>query len=103
MEENKRSIEAALFIEVSDDENSIEIVSSPRPFSQKGDSQRSSSIWSHVNDVKLKNPASGSILDDDLPATSQWTEWERYKKLKDASNTVIDAEFAELEAWIDEI
>lgn len=92
--ENKRSKKAALFIEVSDDENSIEIVSSPRPFSEKGGPRRSSSIRSQV---------SGSILGDDLPATSQWTEWERYKKLKEVANTVIDDEFAELEAWIDEI
>ena len=98
MEENKRSIEAALFIELSDDENSIEIVSSPR-LSQKGGSRRSSS--QEVKDVKLK--VSGSILGDDLSVTSQWTEWERYKKLKEAANTVIDAEFAELEAWIDGI
>ena len=103
MEENKRGIEADLFIEVSDDENSIEIVSSPRPFSQKGGPRRSSSIRSQVKDVKLKNPLSGSILSDDLPATSQWTEWERYKQLKEAADTMIDAEFAELEAWIDEI
>lgn len=101
--ENKRSTEAALFIEVSDDENSIEIVSSPRLFSQKGGPRRSSSIRSQVKDVKVKNSVSGSILGDDLSVTSQWTEWERYKKLKEAANTVIDTEFTELEAWIDDI
>lgn len=102
MEENKRSIEAALFIEVSDDENSIEVVSSPR-LSPKGGARRSSSIWSQVKDIELKNSVPGSILDDDLSVPSQWTELERYKKLKEAANTVIDSEFAELEAWIDEL
>jgi hypothetical protein len=108
MEENKRNIEAALFIEVSDDENSIEIVSSPKFFSQGGQ-QRSSSIRAQVKDVKLKNPVSasipvsGSILGNDLSVTSQWTEWERRKKFKEVANTVIDTEFAELEAWIDDI
>ena len=101
MEENKRSVEAALFVEISDDENSIEVVSSPR-LSQKGGARRSSSIWSQVKDVKPKNP--GSILDDDLSVVpSQWTELERYKKLKEAANTVMDTEFAELEAWINEL
>ena len=103
MEEDKRSTEAVLFIEVSDDENSIEIVSSPRPFSQKGGPHQSSSIRSQVKDVQFKNPASGSVLGDDLSVTSQWTEWERYKKLKEAANTLNDTEFAELEAWIDDI
>lgn len=65
------------------------------PFSQKGGLQQSSN--------SIRSQVSGSILGDDLPATSQWTEWERYKKLKEAANTVIDAEFAELEAWIEEI
>ena len=102
MEENKRSIEAALFIEVSDDENSIEVVSSPR-LSPKGGARRSSSTWSQVKDIKLKNSVPGSILDDDLSVPSQWTELERYKKLKEAANAVIDTEFAELEAWIDEL
>ena len=101
MEENKRSIEAALFIEISDDESSIEI-SSPR-LTQKGGPQRSSSIWSQVKDVKLKNPMPGSIPGDDLPVPSQWTELERYKKLKEAANAVDDAEFAELDAWLDGI
>ena len=99
MEENKRGIEAALFIELSDDENSIEVLSSPR-HSQKGGPRRSSS---QVKDVKPKNPVSGSILGDNLSAPSQWIELERYKKLKEAANTVIDTEFAELEAWIDDI
>jgi hypothetical protein len=88
MEENKRSIETALFIEISDDENSIEVVSSPR-LSPKGGPQRTSSI--------------GSILGDDLSVPSRWSELERYKKLKEAANTVIDTEFAELDAWLDEI
>jgi hypothetical protein len=99
MEENKRSIEAALFIEISDDENSIEIVSSPR-LSQKGGPRRSSS---QVKDVKFKDSVPGSILGDNLSVPSQWTELERYKKLKEAANTVIDTEFAELDAWIDYI
>ena len=103
MEENKRSFEAALFIELSDDENSIEIVSSPRPFSQKGGLRRSSSIRSPVKDVEPKNSMSGSILGNDLSVTSQWTEWERYQKLKEAADTVIDTEFEELEAWINDI
>ena len=102
MKENKRSIEADLFIEISDDENSVEIVSSPR-LSQKGGPRRSSSNQFQVKNVKLKNPVSGSIFGDDLPVTSQWTEWERYKKIKEAANTVVDTEFAELEAWIDGI
>jgi hypothetical protein len=102
MEENKRSIEAALFIEISDDENSIEVVSSPR-LSQKGGLRRSSSIRSQVKDVKFKNPAPSSTVGDDLSVPSQWTELERYKKLKEAANTVIDTEFAELDAWIDNI
>jgi hypothetical protein len=101
MEENKRSTEAALFIEISDDENSIEVVSSPR-LSQKGGLRRSSSIRSQVKDVKFKNPAPGSTVDD-LSVPSQWTELERYKKLKEVANTVIDTEFAELDAWIDNI
>ena len=102
MEENKKSIEAALFIEISDDENSIEVVSSPK-LSQKGGPRRSSSIRPQVKDVQLKNPMLGSILGDDLSVPLQWTELERYKKLKEAANTVIDSEFAELEAWLDEI
>ena len=102
MEENERNIEAALFIEISDDENSVEVVSSPR-LSQKGGLRRSSSIRSQVKDVKLKNPAPGPTVGDDLSVPSQWTELERYKKLKEAANTVIDTEFAELDAWIDNI
>ena len=102
MEENKRSFEEALFIELSDDENSIEIVSSPRSFSQKGGLQRSS-IRSPVKDVEPKISMSGSILGNDLSVTSQWTEWERYQKLKEAADTVIDTEFEELEAWINDI
>ena len=100
MEENKRNIEAALFIEISDDENSVEVVSSPR-LSQKGGLRRSSSIRSQVKDVKLT--PGGSTVGDDLSVPSQWTELERYKKLKEAANTVIDTEFAELDAWIDNI
>ena len=100
MEENKSSIEATLFIEISDDENSIEVVSSPRLL-QKGGPRRSSSIQSQVKDVKHKNTV--PILGDDLSVPSQWAELERYKKLKEAANTVIDTEFAELEAWIDGI
>jgi hypothetical protein len=99
MEKNKGSIEAALFIEISDDENSIEIVSSPR-LSQGGPRQPSS-IRSQVKDVKNSMP--GSILGDDLSVPSQWTELERYRNLKEAANTVIDTEFAELDAWLDEI
>jgi hypothetical protein len=101
MEKNKRSIEAALFIEISDDENSIEVVSSPR-LSQKGGPRRSSSIRSQVKDVKLKSPMPDSILGD-LSVPSQLTELERFQKLKEAANTVIDTEFAELDAWLDEI
>ena len=100
MGENKRNIEAALFIEISDDENSVEVVSSPR-LSQKGGLRRSSSIRSQVKDVKLT--PGGSTVGDDLSVPSQWTELERYKKLKEAANTVIDTEFAELDAWIDNI
>jgi hypothetical protein len=90
----KRSIEATLFFEISDDENSIEIVPSPR-LSQKG----SSSIQSRDKECAM----SGSTLGGDLSLPSRWAELERYKKLKEAADTVIDSEFAELEAWLDEI
>jgi hypothetical protein len=70
--ENKRSIEAALFIEISDDESSIEVVYSR--LSQKGRLRQSSSIRSPVKD--LKNPMPGSILGDDLSVPSRWTELE---------------------------
>lgn len=100
VEEVKRNIEAPLFIEISDDEESIEVVSSPR-LPQNG----SPNFWPQfkAKDVKLKKPVPDSTLSDDLSVPSQWTELERYKKLKEAANTVIDTEFAELEAWIDGI
>ena len=95
----KRSIEAALFFEISDDENSIEIIPSPR-LSQKGGPRRSSSS---IQSRDKECPMSGSTLGGDLSLPSRWAELERYKKLKEAADTVIDSEFAELEAWLDEI
>ena len=94
----KRSVEAALFVELSDDENSFGIFPSPR-LSQKGELRRSSSIQS----LDKEFPMSGSTLDGDSSLPSRWTEVERYKKLKEDADTVIDSDFAELDAWLDEI
>jgi hypothetical protein len=103
--EEESSLEAALFLEISDDENSIEISSSPRPFQKEGP-RRSSSIQSRDKDDQLKYPMPGSsILGGGLSLLSppRWTELERYKKLKEAADTVMDSDFAELDAWLNEI
>ena len=91
----KGSIEA-VFLEISDDENSIEVVTSPRLL-QKGGLQGSSSIQSQDTTRSCRT------LSGDSPLPSQWTELERRKKFKEAAETVIDSEFAELDAWLDEI
>jgi len=91
----KRSVEAALFLELSDDENSFGTVPSP----QKGELRRSPSMQS----LDKEYPMSGSTLGGDSSLPSRWTEVERYNKLKEDADTVIDSDFAELDAWLDEI
>lgn len=83
MEEDERSVEVALFLETC----------SPRLSSKElrgSDSNRDKD--------KCSKSGSGSGSDSSLPRQS--THLERYRKLKEAAETEIDTEFAELDAWI---
>ena len=103
--EDERNVEAALFLELSDDENSIEIVSSPRLLTKVGPQRnmespsiRSSEMIPDM-DVKFKSMSSSSF-GGDLSLPTHLNHLERYKKLKEAADTEIDTEFAELDAWL---
>jgi len=113
MEENERNTEAALFLELSDDENSIEIVSSPKLSTKLGPPRCNmnmaspsvqSSTMLRFRDVKFKNPMSptlpGSSSGRDLPLATPSVHLESYKRVKEAAETVYDSEFAELDAWL---
>ena len=87
---NGRSVETPLFLEISDNENSI---LSPGLL-QKAEPQRSSSIpdkdvvtGSSCGDLSLPTPLNHHLV--------------RYKKLKEAAETMVDSEFAELNAWLE--
>jgi hypothetical protein len=102
--EDERNVEAALFLELSDDENSIEIVSSPRLLTKVGPQRnmvspsiRSSEMIPDM-DVKFKSMPSSSFSDLSLP--THLNHLERFKKLQEAADAPIDAEFAELDAWL---
>lgn len=97
MEENERSNEAALFFELSDDENSIQIIPSPRLSQKIGPQRRNMSMGStssqsskmlQERDVKFKYPTSPPILSD--PST--------YHDL--SLEATVDSELAELDAWL---
>ena len=97
--EDERNVEAALFLEVSDDENSIEIVSSPRLLTKVGPQRKVSLEMIPDMDVKFKSMSSSSF-GGDLSLPAHLNHLERYKKLKEAADTEIDTEFAELDAWL---
>lgn len=97
MEGNERSNEAALFFESSDDENSIQIVPSPRLSQKIGPQRRNKNMAStssqsskmlQERDVKFKYPTSPPILSD--PSA--------YHDL--SLEAAVDSEFAELDAWL---
>jgi hypothetical protein len=113
MEENESNIEAALFLESSDKENSLEIVPSPRLSQNVGprrqnmnnmntaSSSMQSSKMLRDMDVKFKYPGSSFSF---LSLSTQSRDLETPKKDEKTTEPAIDSdsdnEFAELDAWL---